>query len=67
LEQDELSQAIVEPARPFLLRARLLSAVITETDRRPFDVEVITCLLDAVDEVAAQGRRMRSAGSISAG
>jgi hypothetical protein len=55
LEEKELREAIVAPVRPLLIRARLLAAggPTGEADLRPFDVEVVTRLLDAAEEIAA--------------
>jgi hypothetical protein len=55
LEEKELREAIVAPVRPLLIRARLLASggATGEADLRPFDVEVVTRLLDAAEEIAA--------------
>lgn len=55
LEERELREAIVAPVRPLLIRARLLDGKSSsaEADVRPFDVKVVTRLLDAVEEIAA--------------
>jgi hypothetical protein len=54
LKETELRQAIVEPLRPAMFRAEILKAVcpVDTVDVRPYDVQVITELLDAVEEIA---------------
>lgn len=54
LKEDEIREAIVAPCRPPLFRAGLLEGALppTDIDIRPYDVELVTVLLDAVEELA---------------
>jgi hypothetical protein len=54
LKETELRQAIVEPLRPAMFRAELLKEVrpFGAVDVRPYDVQVVIELLDAVEEIA---------------
>ncbi|HEX6010884.1 MAG TPA: hypothetical protein VFY87_03575 [Geminicoccaceae bacterium] len=54
-DEKELREAIVAPVRPLLIRTRLLASggPTDEADLRPFDVEVVTRLLDAAEDIAA--------------
>jgi len=53
LRDEELFEAIVAPVRPPLFRAGLLQGEVEpgEPDTRPFDVDVVGELVDAVEEI----------------
>ena len=54
LTEEELRDAIVGPVRPPLFRAGLLAGIPPPgtVDLRPYDVQVVTELLDAAEEIA---------------
>jgi hypothetical protein len=54
LKEDELREAIVAPVRPPMFRAGLLAGApaVGEADLRPYEVQVVTEILDAVEEIA---------------
>jgi hypothetical protein len=54
LKEDELREAIVAPVRPPMFRAGLLEGALApgEADLRPYEVRVVTEVLDAVEEIA---------------